>query len=123
MLNPGSYVFGFSLYAPANGLKNAGDARFQARLGSTTTANFLVSSMTAKTWKLYQQNVVITAAGQYALTFQFDTNKHPSKDIVVDRVYVMAAPEPQTWMMMILGFGMVAGALRRRHAAATAAQA
>ena len=31
------------------------------------------------------------------------------------RTYVNSVPEPATWAMMIVGFGMVGGAMRRRH--------
>jgi hypothetical protein len=34
---------------------------------------------------------------------------------LVDTVQVSVVPEPSTWMMMILGFGLIASQLRRRH--------
>lgn len=33
---------------------------------------------------------------------------------------ITAVPEPSTWAMMLIGFGMISTALRRRHQAATA---
>ena len=41
-----------------------------------------------------------------------------SFDIDTFDVHVLSVPEPATWAMMILGFGLVGGALRRRHALA-----
>ncbi len=124
-LAAGRYEFGFSAYAPQNGLNNPGPATFVASLNGALLPNPVlnIGSMTPTTWTPFSRQVVITTAGSYDFKFEFNTNQKPSKDIVVDRAYVMAVPEPQTWMMMILGFGMVAGALRRRHAAAIAAHA
>jgi hypothetical protein len=116
-VGPGRYIFGLSTYATANGLKNKGDASFTASFAGVTAANLMVSSQPSKTWQLFSAPVTIAAAGPQTITLRFSTNFKPSKDIVVDRVHVMAVPEPQSWAMMILGFGMVAGALRRRHAA------
>jgi hypothetical protein len=31
------------------------------------------------------------------------------------RTYVNSVPEPATWAMMIVGFGLVGGSMRRRH--------
>ncbi len=38
-----------------------------------------------------------------------------SKDAFLDNVRIAAVPEPATWAMMIFGFGMVGGAMRRRQ--------
>jgi hypothetical protein len=40
--------------------------------------------------------------------------------IVDDVSYSSVIPEPSTWMLMIMGFGMIAAQLRRRHRAQTA---
>ena len=116
-VGPGRYIFGLSTYAPKNGLKNKGDATFTASFAGVQAANFMVSSQPSQTWKLYSAPVTIAVGGPQTITLSFSTNFKPSKDIVVDRVHVMAVREPQSWATMILGFGMVAGALRRRHAA------
>jgi hypothetical protein len=45
----------------------------------------------------------------------------PSKDVVIDRVYVAAVPEPASWAMLIAGFGLVGVSARRRKAHSAAA--
>lgn len=53
--------------------------------------------------------------------FSFFTNGFTSKDIVLDRVYltevVSTAPEPSTWAMMLIGFGMLGWTQRRKRIA------
>ena len=112
-LTPGRYEFGFSAFAPQNGFNNAGDARFQATILGTTVANYFVSTGPVRTWQAFTGQTSIQTAGLYTVNFQFDTNLVPSKDIVIDRVYVAAVPEPASWAMLIAGFGLV-GLIRRR---------
>ena len=57
----------------------------------------------------------------YNVSFVFNTNLVPSKDVVIDQVYIIAGnppiggvPEAATWAMLITGFGMIGAALRRR---------
>lgn len=60
---------------------------------------------------------------QGRVTYDFGTQKLASITFSSDRAafeiddIVAAAPEPAAWLMMILGFGLVGGALRRRRAA------
>lgn len=68
-----------------------------------------------KTWFLAKGEVLIKTAGDYETSFSFNSNKNPSKDIVIDRVYAVAIPEASTWAMLITGFGLVGGAARRRR--------
>lgn len=39
-----------------------------------------------------------------------------SKDVFLDNVSISAVPEPASWALMITGFGLVGGAMRRRQA-------
>jgi hypothetical protein len=120
-LTPGRYEFGFSAFAPQNGYNNAGDARFQATILGTTVANYLVSTGPVRTWQAFTGQTSITTAGLYTVNFQFDANRIPSKDIVIDRVYVAAVPEPASWAMLVAGFGLVgAGVRRQRRSSVTA---
>ena len=43
-----------------------------------------------------------------------------TRDILQDYLDVAGVPEPETWAMMVLGFGLAGGALRRRPVAAVA---
>jgi hypothetical protein len=130
-LTPGNYQIGFSAYAPQNGFNNAGDALFFATIAGVTLANYAVSTGPAVTWQHFGGNATILAAGFYEVSFVFNTNRRPSKDIVIDRVYILrggdggpeipVVPEPATWALMILGFGLVGAGLRRRRTAASLA--
>lgn len=121
-LTPGRYEFGFSAFAPQNGYTNAGDARFQATILGTTVANYLVSTGPVRTWQAFTGQTTIQTAGLYTVNFQFDTNLNPSKDVVIDRVYVAAVPEPASWAMLLGGFGLV-GLMSRRAKRATVVSA
>lgn len=58
-----------------------------------------------------------TAGNSGALKFFFGTNSSDNIGILVDNIGldISAVPEPATWMTMILGFGLVGSALRRRQ--------
>ncbi|MGL4541585.1 MAG: PEPxxWA-CTERM sorting domain-containing protein [Polymorphobacter sp.] len=57
---------------------------------------------------------IIDSAGFTSVTF---TGTAPGDGIAFDRLQVKGAvPEPASWALMIAGFGMVGGALRRRAA-------
>jgi hypothetical protein len=124
-LKPGNYQIGFSVYAPDNGYSNAGDARFSGTIAGVTLADYLVSEGPRTTWQHYGGTATVVATGLYEVAFLFDTNLFPSKDVVVDRVYVLAGggggpelpivPEPATWAMLIAGFGLVGAAARARR--------
>lgn len=120
-LNPGVYQIGFSAYAPANGFKNAGDALFSGTIAGVTLANYAVSTGPKTTWQTFAGSTTIATAGMYNVSFVFNTNLVPSKDVVIDQVYIIAGnppiggvPEAATWAMLITGFGMIGAALRRR---------
>ena len=122
-LDVGIYQIGFSAYAPNNGYGNAGEAYFSGTVAGVTLANYAVSSGPAATWQTFAGATNILTAGYYDVSFVFDTNAAPSKDVVIDQVYIIAGnppvpgvPEPATWAMLIAGFGFVGAALRRRTA-------
>lgn len=66
---------------------------------------------------------------QGRVTYDFGTQKLASITFSSDRAafeiddIVAAAPEPTAWLMMILGFALIGGALRRRRAAGLLAAA
>ena len=120
-LNPGVYTIGFSAYAPANGYANGNDALFSGSVAGVTLVNHFVSTGPVTTWQHFAGLVNILVAGNYNTTFSFNTHGAPAKDVVVDRVYIVAGnavPEPATWAMMIAGFGLAGGVLRRRRSVA-----
>jgi hypothetical protein len=122
-LTPGTYQIGFSAYAPANGFANAGDAAFAGSIAGVELANYLVSTGPKTDWKTFAGSTTITTAANYAVSFTFNTNLKPSKDVVIDQVYIIegnppvgGVPEASTWAMLIAGFGMVGFAMRSRKA-------
>lgn len=118
-LMPGTYEIGFSAYAPANGYANAGDARFTGEILGVTLANYLVSTGPATTWQTFSGTTTIAAEGDYDVKFSFFTDLYPSKDVVIDQVYVMAVPvpEPGTWALLLGGLGFIGFVARRRLSA------
>ncbi|MBU0801782.1 MAG: choice-of-anchor C family protein [Alphaproteobacteria bacterium] len=67
-------------------------------------------------WTNYQYSFVATGA---STTLSFASQDATSFGAALDNVSVTAAvPEPATWAMMILGFGLVGGAMRRRRGGA-----
>jgi len=121
-LDPGLYEIGFDAYAPSNGYRNAGDAQFTAIVAGVPMASYLISSGPATTWQNFYGQAVITTPGLYDISFTFTTNQKPSKDVVIDRVYVVGCdggscvrtPEPAS--AALLGAALVAmGVLRRRR--------
>ncbi len=118
-LAAGSYDIGFSAYAPLNGIANAGAASFSGVIAGETLADYSVSIGGA--WTKYSGTKTITADGFYDITFAFNTSRVPSKDIVIDSVYVVATtpvPEPESYAMMLAGLGVMGVIARRRKAKA-----
>lgn len=66
-----------------------------------------MSSGPAQSWQAFSGQTTIQTAGLYTVNFQFGTNFIPAKDVVIDRVYVAAVPEPASWAMLIAGFGLI----------------
>jgi hypothetical protein len=122
-LTPGEYTIGFSAYAPANGFANAGDALFKATIANIVLANYAVSSGPATTWVHVDGVANILGAGNYLIEFLFSTNLFPSKDIVIDQVYIIAGNPgggdptdvPAPAALGLFGLGLLGlAALRRR---------
>jgi hypothetical protein len=123
-LTAGLYQIGFSAYAPANGYRNAGDASFSGTILGVTLASYNVSSGPVTTWQSFQGAANIVADGEYTISFVFNTNRHPSKDVVIDNVYVIAGnppnpgdPVPAPAALAVFGvglLGLVAARRRRR---------
>ncbi|WP_137176876.1 PEP-CTERM sorting domain-containing protein [Roseomonas sp. AR75] len=123
-LTPGTYQIGFSAYAPANGYANQGDATFSGTVLDVILADYTVSSKPSTTWTSYQGATDILVAGNYEIKFVFNTNLFPSKDVVIDQVYVIEGNPPPPVVdvpapaaLGLFGMGLLGlAAVRRRRA-------
>lgn len=124
-LSAGTYRIGFDVYAPRNGYSNPFDASFSAQIAGVTLANYLVSSQPAATWINFSGLATIGTTGTYSASFVFNTpGLGQAKDVVIDRVFVVAStevggtaiPEPET--LALFGIASVALAFVRRRKSA-----
>jgi hypothetical protein len=77
-----------------------------------------VSAGLATTWQTFAGVANITEAGNYEVKFSFSTHLVPSKDIVVDQVYIIAGNPPigvpEKLSLVLLGSGLLGLAAARR---------
>jgi len=117
IVNGTMYEFGFDVYVPFNGSRNANDATFSAVVGGDNFASFAASSLTPGTWLHYDAIGFASGTGTVSFDFSFTSFGVPAKDFVIDKVYfgTPGVPEPASWAMMLGGFGLVGGAMRSRR--------
>ncbi|MEY2884706.1 MAG: hypothetical protein RL490_2430 [Pseudomonadota bacterium] len=130
-LGVGNYKVGFSYYLTQNGLNNRGNSSLDATIiGIPVASTTINSSSQAKVWKYASGVGHISVAGWYDTAFVFNSNLRPSKDIVIDRVFAIHTkdpatvfvpptpayvPEPATWAMLLVGFGLVGSSRRQKR--------
>ncbi len=84
--------------------------------GTPTQVSFANGASTRQNMGWEQRNFVFTAASS-STTLRFSADPATSRTsfgLGLDNVSIAAVPEPGTWMMLLLGFGMIGGALRSR---------
>lgn len=108
-LNPGAYTFSFAYTGNQLGAQFP-EAGFTATFGANSFA-FGSLSNTNSNFTTFTSGRLTFAGGP--LTFSFTQNGgDPFRGSIIDNVSIAAVPEPATWGMMILGFGLIGGALR-----------
>lgn len=119
------YTFGFDYYLPRNGYNNPNNALFSASVGGENITAFSLGSVPATTWTLVSGTHTFTTGGSGEFDFSFQAAGYTGKDIVIDRVFlartseVTGVPEVGTWAMMLVGFGAIGAASRRRRTSLT----
>jgi hypothetical protein len=116
-LAAGKYNVGFDAYIPFNGYNNPNDATFTATVGGFMWESVQLKQTAGQpgVWTHYQ-GVVDVAPGGGQTTFAFAADGYPAVDVVIDRVFATAVPEPASWALMIMGLGAAGVMLRRRQA-------
>ena len=114
------YIVSFFISGnPDNGL-NTKTATLTLGTG-TNPVSYTLSALNSKStmdWKPVSYSFVADNSGSTLLSLQSTTPG--AYGLAVDGFSISAAPEPATWSMMILGFGVAGAAMRRRRAATTA---
>ena len=147
-LTPGSYDIGFDSYDTFNGSIQPHDATLTAEIAGVQLADFELSSVAPGVWTSHTGEARIGTAGDYLVSFVFDTPDTPAdpvpnnpggeydaKDVVIDRAFVIASsggggtvvssvPLPSSAPMFgaaLVALGAVGYDLRRTGKAAVAA--
>lgn len=117
----GSYFAGFDYYIPGNGAANPGDASLIVSFGGNIVGLFTINVVPVMQWVNVATTFGALQAGDYTFTFAFNPLGNVAgafgKDVVIDRAYVMAVPEPSAVVMLLSGLAVVSLlAVRRRQA-------
>lgn len=112
-LAPGTYRLSFAYTGNQLGSQFPA-AGFTASLGSFSNSFTGLPNNSATFTNYTSGNIVITGSGPTTLTFT-QNGGDDFRGSIIDNVSIAAVPEPATWGMMILGFGLVGAAVRRRR--------
>lgn len=96
---------------------NSASARLSA--GSLSDSITHTGGTNANLNWVYYSNTFTANANTTTLSF-VNTAGAGNEGVFLDAVSVVAVPEPGTWALLILGFGLVGGAMRRRSTLAFA---
>lgn len=115
-LAPGSYQLAFlatgnqldSFYGPYP------QSSINYSIGLLSGSTGLLTN-TSTAFQSYGGLFTITTGGSYLLTFSQAPGGDPYRGSIIDNVSISAVPEPATWGMMLLGFGLMGFGLRRRR--------
>ncbi|WP_422344843.1 PEPxxWA-CTERM sorting domain-containing protein [Parasphingorhabdus sp.] len=122
--NDGYFVgfdFGSSIMVDDYGINFGGTD--QIVIPSTNTSNITTSSGIAFDAPFFTRSIFFTAGEAGSLNFKFGSSSADNVGPLLDNVVLeigAPVPEPATWAMMIFGFGLVGGAMRRNRKSLTA---
>lgn len=88
--------------------------------GGARLYSYTVTGQNSPTDMLYETNEYRFEAGSSFANIQFRSLNNDEFGAVLDNVIIAEVPEPATWAMLVLGFGLVGFATRRRGAAVSA---
>ena len=111
-IGAGSYVLSF-LYSPRPGV-GADSNGLSVQVGGSEIFAAALAGGSNTAFQTYTVN--FTAAAPTTLSF-VGTGTSDGVGAYVDNISLTSVPEPATWALMIAGFGLVGGAMRRRAAA------
>lgn len=75
----------------------------------------------SSTFQTFTGRFTVSGMAPVTLSFAQDSGGDQYRGSILDNVSIAGVPEPTTWAMMILGFGAVGFAMRRRNRALAAA--
>ncbi len=110
----GLFTLNFLAAGRNNPLPNAGNALYQVLINNVVIfGDSTVSGQpfTARTTGSFQ----LVSGQSYTLTFQGLSNGYDNTAFIDAISFAAVVPEPSTWAMMLLGFGVVGAAMRRRR--------
>jgi PEP-CTERM motif len=85
----------------------SGSILTQGRVTASSTSNF------DALFSPFSVDYVSIGTAEQVIFTSFDGTT--SKDFLLDNVSIAAVPEPASWALMIMGFGLVGSAMRRRQ--------
>ncbi len=104
-------------FAYSHNVFSAGSAAASFGVGNLSgSVTHSTGSGTNLDWRTYANTFVAGAGSTSTLTF-LNTGGSTDGGTFLDGVSVSLVPEPATWGMMIMGFGVAGAALRRRNRA------
>ena len=82
--------------------------------GLTAVETYTIGAGTSRSNMNWQDRSYTFLAGANSVRLTFESGENNPFGPALDNVRLSVVPEPATWALMILGFGAVGGAMRRR---------
>ncbi len=117
-LAAGSYTFSFDYSGNQRGAAASSFSAFISDGGANTPFSVTLGPLASNApWTTYSGTFSVLTAGNYNISFDQQAGPGNIGNLIDNVALRSAVPEPATWAMMILGFGLVGGAMRRRRSA------